>query len=184
MITAQDYLYTQPSGQGCLAVCLAYLCGNEPNRDYEQYMVSQGVFVDRDNYVLGMVYAFRAFCETDRVSLYIGFERPRYTRYLLQQNKYQNLGIKHCDAYELLQVDTIPRPYIVYLDRHGLGAYYHYPHFVLVLKHTPQTYLIFDPWDGKTRRHDRTKVIQAVRLLDEHLRVCPVIIWRSSYTKM
>lgn len=167
--------YQQQSGQGCLSVCLAYLCGLEPDEAYERYMMKHGLFGFRDNFAISMLMAFESY-GAQRYALSVSFGNKEYASQLQRQFSNQHVSIDYASMSELL-VRPASRPYILYVDNHALGSYYHYPHFVLVLASSAKMMTIFDPWDGAQRRISRTKIIHAVDMLRDHLRICPVAIF-------
>ncbi len=169
--------YRQRSGQGCLSVCLAYLCGLEPDETYERFMMQQGFFGFRDNFALSMLMAFVRYGARNR-ALVISFGNKGYANQLQRQLSNQYVSIDYTSIPELLE-HPVSRPYILYVDNHALGSHYHYPHFVLVLASSAKTMTIFDPWDGAQKRVSRTKIIRAVDMLQNHLRISPAAIFAA-----
>ncbi len=167
--------YQQQSGQGCLSVCLAYLCGLEPDAVYERFMMEHGFFGFRDNFALSMLTAFISY-RAGKNLITISFGNKGYANQLHRQFSNQHVSIDYASMPELLG-RPVSRPYVLYVDNHALGSYYHYPHFVLVLASSAKMMTIFDPWDGAQRRISRTKILRAVNMLQDHLRICPMAIF-------
>jgi len=170
-----SYTYRQKSGQGCLAACLAYLYGIKPDSSYEHYMVRAGLFGFRDNFAINMTIAFLARYRQAGKGLRLGFAHKRYAKLLQSKISRSGMVIEPCNTQVWLQ-GKMSYPFVLYVDRYALGAEYHYPHFILVLTATEKMLMIYDPWEGKCRRIQRTKITKAVQLLRAHLRVCSVVI--------
>lgn len=167
--------YQQQSGQGCLSVCLAYLCGIEPDEAYERFMMQHGLFGFRDCFVLSMLTAFMGHPNAQSMSLTISFGIKWYANLLQRDFSSDRVAIDYVSIAELVN-RPVSRSYVLYVDNHALGSYYHYPHFVLVVASSAKMMTIFDPWHGTQRRITRSKIIAAVDMLQNHLRICPVVI--------
>lgn len=162
------YDYQQKSGQGCLAVCLAYLYGMQPNRDFERFMMAEGHLRHRDSFALGMVEAFLAYKGDSLASIVLCVGNRTYGRYLQQLNHGKHLIIQHLNFQAFLETPRT-HEFVLCIDSFVLGSYVHGPHYILVLDHTPKTFKIYDPWMGNITSLSKKKVVQGIRLLEKHL---------------
>lgn len=165
--------YKQQSNQGCLVVDLLYLFGIEPTREKEQAILSEGLFRLRENYTLGCLLAFLDQYEGTSVRLHV--DNTYY--YDILKNWVQHPRIKMTyNKNDRKLLDTLNVPFIVYVDNNITDGWTHLPHFMMVTSATNTFYNIFDPWEGKTIKLSKEKLISGIELLRNHIKVCPFII--------
>lgn len=168
LLNMNTHDYQQQSGQGCLSVCLAYLCQLRPSSSYERFMMREGHMRCRDSFALGMIDAFLSKYQSKDFNLEVCVSNAAYARYLSQQNKRNNVTIVHDEVFRWLELypnDGL----IVCLDSHMLGSFAHSPHYILVLARCPKTFKIYDPWTGKVSHVGYKKIVQGITLLEQHL---------------
>lgn len=73
-------------------------------------------------------------------------------------------------------LDTLDTHFIVYVDNNITDGWTHLPHFMMVTGATDKFYDVFDPWDGKTTRVSKEKLLGGIELLRSHVKVCPFVI--------
>ena len=73
-------------------------------------------------------------------------------------------------------LDTLDTPFIVYVDNNITDGWTHLPHFMMVTGATDKFYDVFVPWDGKTTRVSKEKLLGGIELLRSHVKVCPFVI--------
>lgn len=168
--------YKQQSNQGCLVVDLMYLFDIEPTRDKEQDILSDGLFRLRENYTLGCLLAFLDRYENKSVTLYV--DNRYYLDILKQWVKHPRIKMVH-KKNDAKLLDTLDTPFIVYVDNNITDGWTHLPHFMMVVGATDKFYSVFDPWDGKTIKLSKNKLLSGIELLRSHVKVCPFIIQAS-----
>lgn len=165
--------YQQQSNQGCLVVGLHYLFGEEPTRESEAAILTEGLFRYRDNYTLGCLMAFLDKHPGKRAQLYV--DNAHYLNVLQAAIDYPAIEMVHAKNDETL-INSLDVPFIVYVDNHITDGFTHLPHFMLVTGKSRQMLTVFDPWTGISARYSRKKVLAGIKLLREHVRVCPCVI--------
>jgi hypothetical protein len=165
--------YKQQSNQGCLVVDLMYLFGIEPTRQKEQDILSDGLFRLRENYTLGCLLAFLNRYEDKSVTIYV--DNNYYLEILKKLVNHPRIQMVYKkNDKELL--DSLQEPYIVYVDNNITDGWTHLPHFMMVTSSTEKSYNVFDPWDGKTMKLSKDKLLNGIESLRTHVKVCPFVI--------
>ncbi len=165
--------YKQQSNQGCLIVDLMYLFGIEPTRDKEQAILSDGQFRLRDNFALSCMLAFLDRYPDKAVTIYVD------NRYFLDiLNKlvdHPRISMEHKKNDESL-LGSLDAPFIVYVDNNITEGWTHLPHFMMVTGATKKFYNVFDPWEGKVIKISKSKLLNGIKSLSCHVKVCPFVI--------
>lgn len=165
--------YKQQSNQGCLVVDLMYLFGIEPTREQEAAILNEGLFRLRENYTLGCLMAFLDQYTDKSATLYV--DNSYYLDVLSQWVDHPRIAMVHHVNNQAL-LDSLKPPYIVYIDNNITDGWTHLPHFVLVMGQTEKFYAVFDPWEGKTMKISKQKLIHGISQLRTHIKVCPFVI--------
>lgn len=165
--------YKQQSNQGCLVVDLMYLFDIEPTRDKEQDILSDGLFRLRENYTLGCLLAFLDRYQDKAVTLYV--DNSYYLDILKAWVKHPRITMVHKKNDEKL-LNSLDTPFIVYVDSIITDGWTHLPHFMMVTSTTEKFYNVFDPWDGKTIKLSKSKLLNGIDQLRSHVKICPFII--------
>jgi hypothetical protein len=150
-----------------------YLFGIEPTRDKEQDILSDGLFRLRDNYTLGCLLAFLDRYTDRSVTLYV--DNKYYLAILKQWVKHPRIKMVH-KKNDAKLLNALDAPFIVYVDNNIVDGWTHLPHFMMVMSATDMFYNVFDPWDGKTIKLSKDKLLNGIELLRSHVRVCPFVI--------
>ena len=165
--------YKQQSNQGCLVVDLLYLFGEEPTRQKEEEILSKGLFAFRDNYTIGCLMAFLDTFTDKKAKLY--FDNKYYLNSI--KSKVSHPRMKMLKARnDLSLMEDLVAPFIIYTDTNIIDGFTHLPHFMMVTKMTEKMVEIFDPWEGKVSRMSKQKVLKGIKLLRNHIKICPFII--------
>ena len=165
--------YKQQSSQGCLVVDLMYLFQIQPTPETERQILSDGLFRQRENFVLGCLLAFLDRYEHTSVTLYV--DNKYFIGVLKQWSTHPRLRMIYQKNDQQL-LDTLDSPCIVYVDNNITDSWTHLPHFMLITKATEKFYEVFDPWEGKTFKMSKTKLLNGIDLLRSHVKICPFII--------
>jgi hypothetical protein len=82
------------------------------------------------------------------------------------------------DKINLRLVDKLIEvsPVIVYVDSYYLWKVSHYPHFIIVIEKTKDSYKIFDSWDGKIKDISSKILSRSIVSLRNKLKFCPQVI--------
>lgn len=150
-----------------------YLFDIEPTREKEQDILSDGLFRLRENYTLGCLLAFLDRYPDKAVTLYV--DNNFYLDILKKRVSHPRITMvrKKNDEKLLNSLDT---PFIAYVDNNITDGWTHLPHFMMVTSATEKFYNVFDPWDGKTLKVSKDKLLGGIELLRSHIRVCPFVI--------
>lgn len=165
--------YKQQSNQGCLVVDLMYLFGEIPSRKIEEKLLSEGLFKFRENYTLGCLMAFLDNYPDKKAKIY--FDNTYYLNILQKEVSHPRIKMLLGKNDEKL-FNSIREPYIVYVDNNITNGFTHLPHFIMVTKSTEKMFTVFDPWEGKTSKISRQKILKGIALLRSHIKVCPFVI--------
>lgn len=169
--------YKQQSNQGCLVVDLMYLFDIEPTRQKEQAILSDGLFRLRENYTLGCVLAFLDQYQDKSVTLYV--DNGYYLNILKKMITHPRITMIHQKNDQKL-LESLNTPFIIYVDNNITDGWTHLPHFMMVVGATEKFYSVFDPWEGKTMKLSKEKLLKGVELLRSHVKVCPFVITANS----
>ncbi|HET9411404.1 MAG TPA: hypothetical protein VFO38_00970 [Candidatus Saccharimonadales bacterium] len=165
--------YKQQSNQGCLVVDLMYLCGIGPTKQKEKAILSDGLFRLRENYTLGCLLAFLERYPDKAITLYV--DNKYFFGVLKKWVAHPRITMQHRkNDNELLSSLTVP--FIVYVDNNITDGWTHLPHFMLVTSSSPKFYNVFDPWQGKTIKISKDKLLGGIESLRSHVKVCPFVI--------
>lgn len=164
----------QQSGQGCLPICLAYLCEQPITPQLEATVLHNGLFGLRDSYMLGICQAYmRLYPQNKPLKVIVGSRMHK--KWLLAWNSSQG-PIIECEPINRLWLTNCSMPCIIAVDFWVLGSYVHSPHYVLLMSRTGHYFKVFDPWTGRvTRRHQAT-IEKGITMLRKHLKFTPVCI--------
>lgn len=165
--------YKQQSNQGCLVVDLMYLFEIEPTREKELDILSDGLFRLRDNYTLGCLVAFLDRYKDKSVTLYV--DNKYYLGILNKLVTHPRIQMIHKKNDEKL-LHSLNMPFIVYVDNNITDGWTHLPHFMMVVNATEKFYGVFDPWEGKTIKISKDKLVEGINLLRSHVKMCPFVI--------
>jgi len=165
--------YRQQSNQGCLVVDLMYLFDIEPTRESERDILSDGLFRLRDNYTLGCLLAFLDRYKDKSVIVYV--DNGYYLDILNKMVNNPRIQLIHKKNDEGL-LNSLDIPFIVYVDNNITDGWTHLPHFMMITGATERFYNVFDPWDGKTKRISKDRLLHGIKLLRSHVKICPVVI--------
>lgn len=165
--------YKQQSNQGCLVVDLMYLFEIEPSREKELDILSDGLFRLRDNYTLGCLMAFLDRYRDKSVTLYV--DNKYYLGILSKLVRHPRIQMIHKENDKKL-LSSLDTPFIVYVDNNITDGWTHLPHFMMVVSATQKFYNVFDPWDGRTIKISKDKLLNGIDLLRSHIRICPFVI--------
>lgn len=165
--------YKQQSNQGCLVVDLMYLFDIEPTRQKEQEILSDGLFHLRENYTLSCLIAFLDRYIDKSVTLYV--DNKYYLNILNKWVKHPRMKTLHKKNDEQL-LNSLRAPFIVYVDNNITNGWTHLPHFMLVTNATDKFYSVLDPWEGKTIKISKDKLLGGIELLRNHIKICPFVI--------
>lgn len=171
--------YKQQSNQGCLAVNLVYLFGITPTVDKEKQILSDGLFRLRENFTLGCLLAFLDSHTDKSATVYV--DNNYYLGHLKGWINHPRVDMVYTKNNQQL-LDSLAKPFIVYLDNSIIDGWTHLPHFMMVVGSTDKFYSVFNPWDGKIIKISKSKLIKGIDLLRSHVRVCPIIISAYSTT--
>ena len=165
--------YKQQSNQGCLAVDLMYLFNIKPTKEKEQQILTEGLFRLRENFTLGCLLAFIDNCKDKSVTMYV--DNKYYLNIInkLVEHPRINMIHKKINASLLNSLDTT---FIVHVDNNITSGWTHLPHFMMVTGATEKFYTVFDPWEGKTTKMSKKKLLSGIDLLRNHVKVCPFVI--------
>jgi hypothetical protein len=168
--------YKQQSNQGCLVVDLHYLFQETPSRQNEAEILMNGLFKFRDNYTMGCLMAFLDKHPAKKARIY--FDNKYYLNTLKQKISHPQIDMVF-GKNDLTLINSLPTPFIVYVDTNILEVFSHLPHFIMVTKSTEKRLNIYDPWDGKTKQISKDKLLTGINLLRNHIKICPFIITRA-----
>lgn len=168
--------YKQQSNQGCLVVDLMYLFDIKPTLEKEQDILSDGLFRLRENYTLGCLLAFLDRYPDKAVTLYV--DNNFYLNILKKWVNHPRITMVHKKNDEKL-LNSLDTPFIVYVDNNITDGWTHLPHFMMVTSTTEKFYNVFDPWDGKTLKISKDKLLGGIELLRSHVKICPFVIKAS-----
>jgi hypothetical protein len=168
--------YKQQSNQGCLVVDLLYLFDTEPTREEERAILSEGLFRLRENYTLGCLMAFLDKYPDKAVTVYV--DNKYFLDILKQWVKHPRIKMVH-KKNDAKLLDTLDSPFIVYVDNNITDGWTHLPHFMMVTGATDKFYRTFDPWNGKTIKVSKDRLLNGIELLRDHVKVCPFVITAS-----
>lgn len=166
--------YKQQSGQGCLPICLAYLCEQPITPQFEGLVLQKGLFGLRDSYMLGICQAFMQLYPQNRQLRVVAGSRM-HQNWLLARNS-PNGPIIECGPINRDWLTNCSVPCIIAIDFWVLGSYVHSPHYVLLVGRTGQYFEVFDPWTGGTSRCHQATLEKGINLLKNHLKFTPVCI--------
>ena len=65
---------------------------------------------------------------------------------------------------------------IIYLDAYSVGSAVHAPHFVVIESAKGVHYNITDPWDGKTKKITKLKLLKGINELKRRFYFAPKLI--------
>lgn len=165
--------YRQQSNQGCLVVSLMYLFGIEPTREKEEEILSDGLFRLRENYTLGCLQAFLDRYPNKAATLYV--DNRFYLDILKQWVEHPRIIMAYKRNDEKL-LSSLEAPFIVYVDNNIVDSWTHLPHFMMVTGVAERFYDVFDPWEGKTSKISKEKLLRSIELLRDHIGICPFVI--------
>ena len=165
--------YKQQSNQGCLAVDLMYLFNIKPTREKEQQILTQGLFRLRENYTLGCLLAFLDYYKDKSATIYV--DNKYYLDILHKWVEHPRVNMIFKKNNEDL-LNSLIAPFIVYVDNNITDDWTHLPHFMMVTGATEKFYTVFDPWEGKTTKMSKKKLLSGIDLLRNHVKVCPFVI--------
>lgn len=165
--------YKQQSNQGCLVVDLMYLFGVDLTRQKEQRILSDGLFRIRENYTLGCLSAFQDLYPETHAMLYV--DNKYYLDTISNWTLHPNLTLAHQKNNQVL-LDSLHPPFIVYVDNHITNGWTHLPHFIMVTKRTEKFYEVYDPWEGAMSKVAKTRLINGIDSLRNHIKICPFVI--------
>jgi len=168
--------YKQQSNQGCLVVDLMYLFDIEPTREKELDILSDGLFRLRENYTLGCLLAFLERYEDKSVTLYV--DDSYYLDILKRWVKHPRITMIYQRNDEKL-LKSLDASFIVYVDNNITDGWTHLPHFMMVTGVAEKFYNVFDPWEGKTLKISKDKLLSGIELLRSHVKICPFVIVAS-----
>jgi len=165
--------YKQQSNQGCLVVDLMYLFDIKPTREKEQDILSDGLFRLRENYTLGCLLAFLDRYEDKSVTVYV--DNNFYLNILKEWVKHPRIKLVH-QKNDTKLLNSLDTPFIVYVDNNITDGWTHLPHFMMVTNATDKFYNVFDPWEGKTIKISKDKLLGGIESLRSHVKICPFVI--------
>lgn len=165
--------YKQQSNQGCLVVDLLYLFNQEPTRELEEEILSKGLFKFRENYTLGCLLAFLDKFPDKKAKIY--FDNQFYLNVLKSKISHPRLEMS-VGKNDMKLLESLSQPFIVYTDNNITNGFTHLPHFMMVTGSAKMMFDVFDPWEGKTRKLAKTKVLNGIDLLRSHIKICPFVI--------
>lgn len=165
--------YKQQSNQGCLVVDLLYLFDITPTKELEQKILSEGLFRFRENYTLGCLMAFLDNFPEKKAKIY--FDNAYYLNILKKKIDHPRITMLLSKNDERL-LNKLEVRYIVYVDNYITNGFTHLPHFMMVTGATDKVFTAFDPWEGKTSKISKEKLLHGISLLRDHIKICPFVI--------
>lgn len=165
--------YKQHSSQGCLVVDLLYLFQIMPTRKQEQEILSDGLFRLRENFTLGCILAFLDHHPDKAIRVYV--DNKYYLDVLDDMVQHPRIALTYKKNDQNL-LDALDVPFIVYVDNNITDGWTHLPHFMMVTKTSKDFYRVFDPWEGKTIKISKAKLLNGIDMLRSHVKVCPYVI--------
>jgi len=165
--------YKQQSSQGCLVVDLMYMFGVEPTREKEREILSDGLFCLRENYTLGCLLAFLNHYPKESVTLYV--DNAFYLNILKGWITDPRITMVH-KKNDARLLNTLSAPFIVYVDNNITDGWTHLPHSMMVTGVTEKFYNVFDPWEGKTSKLSKDRLLGSIELLRSYIKVCPFVV--------
>ncbi len=165
--------YKQQSNQGCLVVDLLYLFQIKPTQAAEQAILSDGLFRLRENYALGCLLAFLDRHPEKAVTLYV--DNAFFLKILKKMANHPRITLIH-RKNNLQLLNSLQTPFIVHVDNNITDGWTHLPHFMMVTKQTEKFYQVFDPWNGKTHKISKKKLLSGIDQLRSHVKMCPFVI--------
>lgn len=170
--------YKQSLSHGCLAANLLMLWnskkGKIPTRKNEELILFKGMDREYEFYVVGLCEEFVNLADV-RLSVYVN--NNYFTNVLKKSFKNKNINITY-KKIDLLTIQELLEkgPLIIHIDDNALGDYSHASHFIFVFGFSGRFFKIINPWDGKIKRVSKKKMLEAIKLLRTHIKMCPLII--------
>src|SRR3989344_3811878 len=167
-----SFNYEQTTSETCLPVCLLSLLDKSFTSKEEMDLFIDGIKRIKDSYAVSMV---DAFVEKYQARAEIFVDNFYFWKYLKEYPLTSGLILTQSIISNAF-IDVQPAPYILYIDYYVFTSIVHSPHFIVILENASDSFLIFDPWIGKTRKVAKTNVYQAVESLRNYLKYCPLLI--------
>jgi hypothetical protein len=165
----------QKTMQGCLVACLGMLIRlpKIPLKEEKNILIN-GLNMDYEFFTVGVI---EEFLKKNNKSLELYVDNKYFSRVL--KKKFKNKKVKILNQkINMPFLDKLlnDSPIIGYIDYKTLGDYSHAPHFILIEKKENKKYTIIDPWTGKRQKLNEEKLMKGIKLLKEHLKICPLVI--------
>ena len=169
--------YKQTTFETCLAVDLLNLVGTEISQKKEREVLNYALDFSKDNFTIGHLdFIARKF--NARLDFYVDnkpfFNFIKKFKFLDKINLIQEkINLKLID--KLIKIS----PVIVYVDSYYLWKVSHYPHFIIVIEKSKNSYKIFDSRDGKIKNINSTTLSKSIISLRNLLKFCPQLIQKK-----
>lgn len=170
--------YKQNLSHGCLAASLLMLWnskkGKLPVRKNEELILFKGMDRKYEFYVTGLCEEFVNLANL-KLSVYVN--NNYFKNVLKKYFKNKNVTVLY-KKIDLLTIQDLLKkgPLILHIDDNALGDYSHASHFIFIYGFSGNFFNVIDPWDGKIKRISKTKMLNAIKLLRTHIKMCPLII--------
>jgi len=168
--------YKQKLSHGCLAASLLILASERglkiKDKD-EETIVLNGMNRKYMFYIVGLP---EEFIKKTKLKLNLFVYNKYFTNVL--KKKFSNKKIKvmhHKINLELIEELLLKSPIIIHMDNNTLGDYSHSSHFIVLTKSLKEYFMIIDPLKGKLSKISKEKIINSIKLLKEHIKMCPLI---------
>lgn len=166
--------YKQTTFETCLAVNLLNLVGEEVSQKLERDVFNYALDFSKDNFTIG----------------HLDFIAKKFNvglNFYIDNNLFFNFikKFKFSDKINLIQekislklINKLIKisPVIVYVDSYYFWKISHYPHFIIIIEQSKNSYKIFDSWDGKIKYIDFKILSKAIISLRNLLKFCPQLI--------
>jgi len=163
--------FKQKTCEGCLPVCLLVLAGQKITLESELDLIIGGLKKSRESYALGIIEKFTSKYKR-RATIWID---NKFFLKIIMAGKNSPIKPAH-KRIDLNFLNSLATPFILYLDSNILGTYYHSPHFVIVEKRLGGKFQIVDPWIGKRRWIEPSRLERGITSLRGYLKFCPLVI--------
>lgn len=171
--------YKQTFSHSCLAAALLMLTGKKHRSKLEREFFIKGTSGVYPYYVVGVPFELS---KALALNLTVYVDNKFFTGVLKTAfKKSKRISVIHqkieADLIEHLVSES---PIVCHIDDHYLGDYSHASHFVVIEKVNKNRITIIDPFYGKRRIVNEKTLIESIKSLKTHIKMCPLIFQFSS----
>lgn len=169
--------YEQSTFESCLAVDLLNLVGTKISQNKEREVIDYALDFSKDNFTIGHL-DFIAKKFNAELDFYV--DNKPFFNFIKKINFSNKINLLQ-EKIDLKLIDSLIKisPVIIYVDSYFLWKVSHYPHFIMVIEKSKNSYKIFDPWDGKIKHINSNILSRAIISLRNLLKFCPQLIQKK-----